>query len=130
MSKFLLRLIVMSLIGIIVTACSNQQEVTLTNVNSIPESVIEDLRLSDTSSLLIEDCIDRLTSTSKPTETRKGKVIPSNVILFADFSEDYIDPQEYPVEEICSESGFGIYVSVEQFELPLDADIWTIALDQ
>ncbi|GEM_PF-2758869 len=130
MHTHIIRAIVICCTAIIFTACGGSQSISTDNINSLAESVIDDLRLSDTQSLTLEACIDRLKSINEPTRVRQGRVVPSNIVLFIDFATDYIDPRDYPVEAICSESGYGIYLGTGQFELPVDADIWVIDRDQ
>lgn len=115
-----------SMIILVGCATSAADSIVINDENSIPDRLIEDLKLSDTSQLTLAECAQKFTTQAEPIVIRDGDQIPTNVILLINFDEVYMDATEFPVEEICAVVNNGIYLTRESFTAPNIARMWYI----
>jgi hypothetical protein len=94
--------------------------------NIIELSVVEDLRLSDTSNLTIDDCVAFVSDYSNSELFMEGDLIPSNTLIFIDFDEVYTSWEDYEVEIVCDNANYGLYQTKKSLTAPNIGQFWYI----
>jgi hypothetical protein len=100
------------------------------NENTIEFSIIEDLTLSDTSQLTIDECSEKINEYAQSISFKEGDTIPSDVVIFIDFDDVYMSWQDFDVDVICTLANYGIYLTHESFLAPNKGMIWFINMGE
>lgn len=131
---FITRIYIVFMLVLLVTACSQDAQ-TVTdeptngaNADGVPESVVRDLKLSDTTSLTIDECVDKMNEYGEAVYVDKNDSMPGSVVAVIDFDEVYKVWDIYPVEPLCIEGNYGIFHVIDTFEVPNEAEYWDIAI--
>jgi len=119
----------LSLAVLLLGACTSEPSVEFDADTAVPLSMVEDLQLSDTSDLDVEDCLGDFLAIAEPAEVTEGDVIPADFALYIDLDQVYLSYDEFSLEPVCNKLNWGIFRTTGNVELPTDAEVWSIDMD-
>ena len=114
----------------ILVGCAQTSTPQQTTENTVAKGVIDDLRLSDTSELSIEECAEKINAFAQSVPFKENATIPIDTLILIDFDAVYMSWQDVNVEVICTLANYGIYHTHEIITAPNDGEMWFIQLDE
>ena len=106
--------------------CSQPNTESEKNIPSIPISMIDDLKLSDTGNLTIKNCVEKLEQYAESMLFREGDIIPADVLIFIDFDDVYMSWYDFDIEVVCDASNYGVYHTITSMVAPNNGEQWLI----
>ena len=110
----------------VVASCTTPSNVEYETNSVVPLGVVEDLQYSETDSLSIAKCQDRLVQFSPSSSVKQGAFIPQDFVIFIDLDEVYMTWKNLPLTPLCVDRNYGLFRTIGVFEVPNQGELWSI----